>query len=299
MVRNALDDALDTLRRPEYTGENRCTPCTVLNTALALCLALLAGAVAPAAGVLVLAASLAAITLRGYLVPGTPTLTKRALPDRVLRRFETGHAVGADGTTRVAGDDTSDGDADAGADGALDPEFDPEATLRDAGVLVERETGSDLTLAPDFRAAWRERIAALRDERTVRVAFADVVGIDASRVTVRDAGGSFVANVTGGGRGGVTWPSEAAYRADVAAGRVLDERDPETWDALGPDERVVALSALRLFAEHCPACDGPVSFGEDVVESCCRAVDVVAVTCDDCGTRVFELEQPDEPASAA
>jgi hypothetical protein len=31
---------------------------------------------------------LAVIALRGYLVPYTPTLTKRYLPDSVLRRFE-------------------------------------------------------------------------------------------------------------------------------------------------------------------------------------------------------------------
>ena len=34
-------DVLDTFRQPEYTGDNRCIPCTVVNVAIAAVLAAL------------------------------------------------------------------------------------------------------------------------------------------------------------------------------------------------------------------------------------------------------------------
>lgn len=52
------------------------------------------------------------------------------------------------------------------------------------------------------------------------------------------------------------------------------------------------LNGLRLFVERCPACDGPVTADREVVESCCRSLDVVAVSCDACGARLFETEAP-------
>ncbi len=75
------------LRQPEYTGENRYLPCTVADTIVAVVLAagvdVAVAAVAPitdavAAAGAVLAVSLAPAWLRGYLVSGTPTLTKRS-----------------------------------------------------------------------------------------------------------------------------------------------------------------------------------------------------------------------------
>jgi hypothetical protein len=33
-----------------------------------------------------------------------------------------------------------------------------------------------------------------------------------------------------------------------------------------------------------------VTLGEDTVESCCRSIDVIAATCEDCGARVFEAQ---------
>lgn len=39
------------------------------------------------------------------------------------------------------------------------------------------------------------------------------------------------------------------------------------------------LAGLRLFLDTCPVCEGPLAFGKETVESCCRSVDVVAVDC--------------------
>ncbi|WP_226011501.1 hypothetical protein [Halomicrobium salinisoli] len=80
-------DVLDALEQPEYTGENRCLPCTVVNLVIAAAIAVALGRRSRAKGALAFAASAVLIYLRGYLVPGTPTLTKRYLPREVLTWF--------------------------------------------------------------------------------------------------------------------------------------------------------------------------------------------------------------------
>lgn len=79
---------LERLARPEYTGGNRCTPCTVVNLVFAVGLALAAGRVRSLLALPTLVAATVVIYLRGYLVPGTPALTRRYLPDRVLAAFD-------------------------------------------------------------------------------------------------------------------------------------------------------------------------------------------------------------------
>lgn len=80
-------DLIDRLEQPEYTGENRCGACTAVNLLLAAALAALLGRRNRALGLLAFVGSAALIYLRGYLVPGTPELTKRYLPPSVLALF--------------------------------------------------------------------------------------------------------------------------------------------------------------------------------------------------------------------
>lgn len=80
-------DLIERLEQPEYTGENRCGACTAVNLLLAAALAALLGRRNRALGLLAFVGSAALIYLRGYLVPGTPELTKRYLPPSVLALF--------------------------------------------------------------------------------------------------------------------------------------------------------------------------------------------------------------------
>ncbi|MFC6726533.1 hypothetical protein ACFQE1_19625, partial [Halobium palmae] len=121
---NRVPAPLERFRRPEYTGENRCLPCTVANTAIAGILTLVVGVLSPVLSVVVLGLSLGAIWLRGYLVPGTPELTKRYFPDWLLRQFEKGPESGVAAAPRV------EIDPDA-------PEVDPEAELLAVGAVAE------------------------------------------------------------------------------------------------------------------------------------------------------------------
>ena len=251
---------VERLRQPAYTGENRCTPCTVLNTVIALLLAALVSVLlTPVVGVAVLAVSLAAIYFRGYLVPGTPELTKRYLPDRVLRWFGKAPELPDPGET-----------------------VDVEAYLLEAGA-VEDDGANDLTLTDGFAAAWERAVDDARADTPA--AAGDLLGIDDAGLETR--GDACV--VTEGGMAVADWPSEAALLADLGAVRVLEERDP-TWASRDRGEQGRILTGLRVFVEDCPACGGTPELGEGTVESCCRQAEVVTYSCPDCGARLLELE---------
>lgn len=268
---------LDRLRRPEYTGENRCIPCTVVNSVIAV---VLAGAtqlgvvatgggavVALAASAAVLGVAAAAIALRGYLVPGTPWLTRTYFPPWLLARFDKAPEPGA--TPPQA-----------------DADVDVESTLVGLGALAPCDDEDDLCLTEDFRTAWRSAVADAR-AADARADLARILGVDPDDLAVTEVGDAFEARVEGRRVG--QWESRAAVLADVAAAEVLRERAPD-WETRRIRERGRLLHGLRLFLERCPTCDGSVALGQGVVESCCRSVDVVTVTCVDCDARLFEIE---------
>jgi len=265
---------LDRLRRPEYTGENRCVPCTATNLVVAAVLsaavwALLPTSLGPALGATVFVVAVAAIYFRGYLVPGTPWFTRTYFPDWLLRVFDKGPVV----------------EPPAGGTGEA---IDVEAVLLDAGAVSECDDVDDLCVEPGFREAWEAAAENTgdADPRTADLssALGEVVHLEEHGDPPAATDGTAIVG---------QWPSEAAFLADLAAGAVLAERYP-AWAGLQPDERAAVLAGLRLFVERCPSCGGPVTMGEEAVPSCCRWHDVIAVSCDDCGARLLETEVPDE-----
>ena len=294
----AAGGVFDRLRQPEYTGENRCLPCTGVNLVIAAVLtvavgagAVAAGATGPqafAAGVAVFACAAGAVYLRGYLVPGTPWLTETYFPDWVLRWFDkdtTTTTVGPPGTADATGESAETADATGPGPG----EEDVEATLQRLGAIEECVDSADLCLTGGFRSAWRERMADARAREMPRADLAGLLNADPDEVSVGDRGDAFEARIDGMLAG--QWESRAALLADVTAAAALRERVAD-WESVPVADRGQLLEGLRIFLDRCPACDGPVALGEDVVESCCRSVDVVTVTCEDCGARLFEVEHP-------
>ena len=272
----SLSERVHRLRQPEYTGENRCTPCTVVNLVIAVVLAGAAGVASPPAGLAVFVVSVAAIYLRGYLVPGTPALTKRYLPDSVLQLFDK-HEV----EPPAIGDDA-----------------DIEAFLLDVGAVEECREGTDLCLTEEFRTAWSERIHRLRERDDADdgiAALFDGLDVDPDRLRVESYGDAYEAYIDDARVG--QWESRAAYLADLAAESEFRDRHPG-WHRLGFDERTEVLGSLRLWLERCPSCDGPVTLGEETVESCCRSFDVIAATCESCGARLFEAQFSPEAMAA-
>lgn len=259
---------LDRLRQPEYTGENRCLPCTVANVVIAAAGSAAVGLLSPVVGVAAFACSLALVYLRGYLVPGTPELTKRYMPTWALRPF--GKAPSADA-----------GHVDSGG-GVVPEEF-----LVDLGVVEPCERDDDLCLDAAFREAWRERVREVREWNLETEGVDDALGVDPDRLLVYEHEG--LLHVYRDGTSVYTWPSRGALVADVAAAAALDARSP-SWSDLSVGERIGVLTGLRAFLERCPSCDGRVTFGEELVDSCCTTREVAVGTCENCGARLFELD---------
>lgn len=274
----APPSVVDRLRQSEYVGENRCIPCTVVNVAIALVVSaglwfvgnsLSDGPLALAVSVGFLGVSLAAIYLRGYLVPGTPTLTKRYFPDRVLRWFDKA-PEGLDAP--VAG---SSGDIEA------------EPILMEAGAIELCRDGEDLCATEAFSEEWREEMETLRDGGDLDARMADVLDTDPGDVEIvqRDS----FALVRSDGQAVARWESSAALLADAAAYRPLSQR-VGAWADLDLRDRGQLLNGVRVFLEQCPSCDGDVGFAEDTRESCCRSVDVIALECTECDSLLLEVE---------
>lgn len=264
---------LDSIRQPEYTGANRCWPCTITNVGIAGVLTVGASVVGtPILGAAVFGVSLAAIWLRGYLIPGTPELTQRYFPDWLLALF----------------------DKDPRRSGAQEIDLEgltAETVLREAGVVVDDPAVGDVVLTPDFEQAWYGRMADIGSGRTDREELAALVDVDPETLEVNWHNNAFTAKMDGVWIG--QWESRAAFVADVAAGRELAARYP-AWDDLPMLFRSEVLGGLRVMLDRCPDCDGPVTLGQDVVKSCCRTYDVLAGKCESCGARLFEIDWDEE-----
>lgn len=274
------DDAsvIDRVRNPEYTGENRCVPCTAVNVGIAVVASGLVGVAAPALAPVLFVASVLAIYLRGYLVPGTPTLTKRYLPNRVLALFdkhplEDGRpeAEPRDDAARTERDET-----DA---------VDPERFLLGENVVAPCEREDDLCLSDEFADRLERHTKQFRDESPGREAVAALFDADAGAVTAE--GGDYptyeVENRTR------KWPSDGAFVADVAADRALREQSSD-WTAVPLGQRLKILESLRSFRQTCPLCSGRVELGTETVESCCRSYEVATASCLDCGETLLEFD---------
>lgn len=252
------------LRRPEFTGENRCWPCTVLNVCI---LAVAAGAVFvldPLLATGLFAVGAAAIFLRGYVIPGTP-------------RF--GPTV-----ARVLPFDFEDAQPGLGSDslaGETDPEFVLRTLVEEGVVAVD---GEDLVLAQPFQEAWVEQMALLRECSLQTLA---------DRVAAA-AGGTVETQVhddrilVAGERD--VWLRRAVAIAETAAIETLADQD------FPADSRVTVAGALRMFVPACPGCGGTVE--ETTVRNCCGGTgsvhsspDQPVLACRECETVLFEFRE--------
>lgn len=303
-------------KNEKFTGDNRCGPCTLINLVLAALISFMALRRSRIFGGAVAVASVAIIYFRGYLVPGTPELTERYLPDAVLRAFgkdpnpqirtglradsvhgdaNGGHKCNAKSpesdTSSKRADTSSEGDDSGKSEvGAANPLrdnkiIDLESYLLKYGVIEPNETGDDLQLTESVDTEWTDAMDPLLNEELTEAMISEKFGFDAgANLELQRSADAYV--LTKYGRSVGDWPSRAALVADLAATEVLDSRLPN-WEALSPEQRGELLNALRMFLEECPGGGETVS-GEAVIESCCSAQEVVAVTCEETGERIFE-----------
>ncbi|WP_255191674.1 hypothetical protein [Natronobeatus ordinarius] len=270
---------LDRVRKPEYTGENRCVPCTLVNVVIALVGSAFVGLVSPVLGVVAFAGSIALIYLRGYLVPGTPEFTKRYVPDRVLARFDT-HPVpestedDEDGTQWETLERLEEQRRNA---------VDPEQFLLEEGIV--EPCGEDLCFTDEFAALLDAHVERYRDEPVARETVADMFDLEPEDVSFEDREYPAI-KVSRRIR---KWPGDAALVADAATHEALCERT-ERWMDVPFEQRVGMLESLRSFHVRCPLCSGDVALGSDTVESCCRSYEVRALACADCAEPLLEFD---------
>jgi hypothetical protein len=293
------------LHNPEYTGENRCWACTVVNLIIGSAISLVAARRSREHGVITFVLSLVLIYARGYLVPWTPTLTKRYLPPEILGLFGKEPATSArsglgaidsedgDGgvdkgtgeTSEQAGetDDTADSDT---ADSLAAEDDDPVTLLVESGILLPCEQEDDLCLDDGFQERWRE---AMGNTDSASISSRDAVTVfgldDRAQYEIRNYDDAKVLEADGVRVG--QWPSRAALLADIAAAQIIETEIP-VWSELPPQQKGQLLNALRLFLETCPTADGDVELDTDIVESCCRSYNVATTRCTETGEILFE-----------
>jgi len=259
-------------RQPEYTGKNRCTPCTVVNVVLAGAASVIIGLFSIGFGVAVFALAVTTIYFRGYFVPGTPTFTKRYFPAWVLEWF------GKKSKNPVTSEEI---------------DIDPEQLLLNGRIVEPCEEGFDLCLTNEFRKGWRERVRSARQSEINEQALVKILGTSTrgEGIAISRRGDGFIAQIRNDVIG--QWSSKAAVTGDVATAHELEERQIN-WEELTPLEKIHVLAAIRIFIDRCPECDGIVQVEEERVESCCQSQDVIVSVCQNCDARLLEIEWKDE-----
>ncbi|WP_135305163.1 hypothetical protein [Haloarcula amylovorans] len=309
---------IEKIQSPEYTGEDRCLACTVVNLVIALAISLVASRRSKRVSAAVFTAATVLIYLRGYIIPGTPTLTKQYLPAAVLEWFgkdpkppsqtglgavnsyETGNRSGTSkAATNSQANETADGIPEKNSEDATDidtiDEINPETLLLENNILVPCEQQDDLCLDEDFRQRWQAMIAEVNDNELSASDAVNIFGLeDVAEYNIKTFDDGQVLEADGRRVG--QWPSETALVADIAAARIATN-DISNWERLSPNAKGQSLNALRLFLETCPTGNGDVELDTETVESCCQSYDVVAARCAETGDRLFEHPVDDIPSA--
>ncbi|MFA9427137.1 hypothetical protein [Natronorubrum sp. A-ect3] len=206
------------------------------------------------------------ITLRGYLVPGTPRLTERYFPSSLLRLF--GKEPVSDHSLEMPTDD------------------DPWHILVAAGV-ADRSPEDELVITDEFQEALhretnrRSGTPSVDDVATI----VDTTAIDPQGTRAFSIDGSRL----------LRWDSSAALLADVAAASILQEW--VEWSTLERDDRLDALQRIRLLLEQCPSCGGAIDRHHDRVDPCCQPPHISMWTsCRECGAPIGDITVPESKA---
>lgn len=268
-----MEDIIRRMKNPEYTETNRCQPCTVVNVIIGASLGLIVSNWSVLGGSIVACTSFVIIYFRGYLVPGTPALTKQYLPLRVLRWF------GKD-----AGPETASGFVGESSPSSEESES-LESYLQHCEVV--EPTGDDLQLTAEFEEMWNKEMDVFSKRNIDHEIVLEALNIDLESNNC-DLYEDDTAYTLVGPQGTIAqWPSYAAVVADVAASSALSQW-VDNWSDRLPEERGEVLNSLRLFLNTCPTADSGTEMESEVVESCCSTHEVVAVNCEETGERLFE-----------
>jgi hypothetical protein len=263
---------IEALKKAEYTGENRCLPCTATNLAIGVSVSagvVWVGEIVDATvlglglGAVTFVGSLLSIYLHGYLVPGTPTLTRRYFPSWVLRVF--GKVPPPTGSVDTAV--SAEVDAIVSGDDALERE------IRD---------DEDPRFGPAIREEWRdavEDIEKIEDPASVVSTEGTVDTIAAMgpyRLYVDDR---FVGK----------WRSETALVTHAASYAVLAGHIGD-WNDRSPADQLRLLDRVRSHVGICPDCGIKTTRTTESVTGCCTTFEATVERCPECDS-AFDIDR--------
>ncbi|QIQ75668.1 hypothetical protein GL213_03470 [Halogeometricum borinquense] len=246
-----MNEHLESIKDPEYTGKNRCTPCTLLNISITITISAVLWFVGPLIAILFAVLGAARVWQKGYLVPKTPGLTKKYLPTSFLRRFHSGAIVSDDSTARSGGTMGS-------------PSASFEDLLTEHDVVEPCSDSADLCLTAEAEQLWRDTLSNTNElsSELLRKLYPIVEG----EYQVSNTGGTVY--VTTGDTVIAHWISESAMLADLTGASVLERLLP-MWNDIPKDQKGQLLISLRPFVPQCPRSGEAVEVSEKIVESCC------------------------------
>lgn len=267
-------DVFDALRDESYTGSSRCWPCTLVNLcAVGLVAGFLCARGRKRSSLLAAVVGVAAVSLRGYLVPYTPAFAPRLvaaspLPDAWFH----------EGATHDQAQSLADG---------VEP--DGEAVLQElvaADVVVAE--GERLYLDDAFETAWHDRMDDLAAESLDSLA-----AILRNRLPqvdqvepFADAGKQWIVLGSGTGRLLPRPKAIAEFAAYEAVRTELGDVDPR--------RALAGAGALLMFLETCPVCD--TALVESSTVSCCGGHSGLqqnpdeTLVCPTCEQRMYTFE---------
>jgi hypothetical protein len=266
---------LDVFRSPEYTGSNRCWPCTVFNmVVLGFITTSIGYVVRPLVAVPLAVVGGAIVWLRGYLFPGTPSIGAY-----VAARFplEVPHSE------RVAST------PDPMSKNNIDPVL-LINSLIDHGVVYEYD--DELQLAPAFREQWREEICDIRKLSNDALAsnLVDALPWVSRREIIKHEEQAWIVLSDGSQRVEEdAWLTVISATAELAAVRALGNYAP----GMHHERRIVAAPPLQSLLERCPVCETPIE--ETAVDACCgsphRTASERVLACPECDETVTDTAQ--------
>lgn len=290
---------IEHIRQPEYIGDNRCEPCTILNLVLTAIFGTVIARRSRIGGYVTLVLGVGLVYLRGYIVPGTPVLTQRYFPDSILRMFgkspeikiQSGlHSGEASQESNQSTEPNEETEVNEMSNSRIQEDsatIDPGTFLRSAGIIEPCQEADDLCLNQRFEREWTRNMSDVTDSDVDGDDIAGALKIDVtgSKYEIEKYDDARVLVAENGTLG--QWPSHDALIADVAAARILDDW-VEEWNEFSPGIKGEILNSLRLFLEECPTTGGKIVTEHETVKSCCTSQDVIVITCEETGSRLFE-----------
>ncbi|ELZ01086.1 hypothetical protein C482_07796 [Natrialba chahannaoensis JCM 10990] len=167
---------------------------------------------------------------------------------------------------------------------------DPEAFLLDIDAIQPTDGEEGLQFTPKFAERVENRLNRLQVDGVEPTDIGSIFGVSDDNVSKSDR--SYPAYKTGSTVR--SWPSAGAVQLDVAVDKSIRAVTDE-WTDVPSRQRYRILQSLRSFQEQCLFCTGALSISDQTVESCCSNVEVVTISCTDCGRRFLEFTPDSVP----